>query len=82
MGPPNRSKSLQNHVAFQHASGNVFQAIFGFNMGLTWCQNRLQDALPSALGADFALKADVQAFVDHFSKRRNLENVILVEAKL
>ena len=28
------------------------------------------------------MQADFQAFFDHFSKRRNLENLILVEAKL
>ena len=48
----------------------------------TWGSNRAQEALPSALGASFALEAVLEAFLAAFSKGRNLENLILVEAKL
>ena len=47
-----------------------------------WSQHRSPEALPSALGASFVLEALLEAIFDAFSKRRNLENLILVEAKL
>ena len=39
-------------------------------------QHRAQEALPSGLGASFALEAVFGALSDAFSKGRNPENVI------